>query len=54
MKKKEKKSQGDILAVANETMRQLNEMIDNPEQYRLKKINLKKARDKKNKDREER
>ncbi len=50
MSEKEKKSQGDILAVANETMRKLNEMIDNPEQYRLKKIKLKKIKSDKDKD----
>lgn len=46
------KTQGDILGVANETMKQLNEMIKDPKQYNLKKISLKKIRTNKNKDKD--
>ena len=47
MSEKEKKSQGDILAAANETMRQLNDMLDNPEHYKLTKISSMKVQLKK-------
>ena len=45
------KTQGDILGVANETMKQLNEMIKDPKQYNLKKIRTNKDKDKDKEDR---